>query len=29
LVLVGAIQGGFAALLFDVSNRRLHGDGII
>ena len=29
LVLAGAIQGGFAAPLFDASNRRLHGDGII
>ena len=29
LVLAGAIQDGFAASLFDVSNRRLHGDGII
>jgi hypothetical protein len=28
-VLAGAIQGGFAAPLFDVSNRRLLGDGII
>jgi len=29
LVLAGATQGGFAALLFDVSNSRLHSDGII
>jgi hypothetical protein len=29
LVLAGAIQGGFTALLFDETSRRLLGNGII